>query len=51
MGEIFLDKCRDSLSTLLETRAAEENSQKKATEKNKSALNAIQVRWPLIDFI
>jgi len=42
MGEIFLNQCRNSLSTLLETRAAEESSQKKANEK-KNALNAIQV--------
>ena len=41
MAEIFLNKCRYSLSTLLDTRAAEESSQKKANEK-KNALNAIQ---------
>ncbi|CAK8683401.1 unnamed protein product [Clavelina lepadiformis] len=47
MGDIFTSKCRSALAFLLETRAAEESVQRKAAEKNRSALNAIQPDDPI----
>nr|CAB3232868.1 coatomer subunit beta-like [Phallusia mammillata] len=47
MSDIFTSKCRSSLSTLLEIRAAEEIIQRKAAEKNKSALSAVQPDDPI----
>uniref|UniRef100_H2ZHQ3 Coatomer subunit beta n=1 Tax=Ciona savignyi TaxID=51511 RepID=H2ZHQ3_CIOSA len=40
MADIFTSKCRTSLSNLLEIRAAEESVQRRAAERNKTALCA-----------
>ena len=47
MSEIFVSKCRESLTVLLEHQTAKEAVEKKAAEKNKVAFSAVQPDDPI----